>query len=173
MGIYSDVALVMNAKGMECLNAQLEKLDRDMRDDVLEFLDWADEEAESASEWLLCWRDIKWYGDDTIDVLVGILDAMPEAYYRFRRVEETGDTDYMGDLHGIAVHKLEWKDLTAAPAPTTYSLRPPVITSEDVADMLGMTVAQAEEFLLDNSTRIIQRMVASAWSAIADIKRSM
>ena len=26
MGIYSDVALVMNAKGMECLNAQLEKL---------------------------------------------------------------------------------------------------------------------------------------------------
>lgn len=49
MGIYSDVALVMNAKGMECLNAQLEKLDRDMRDDVLEFLDWADEEAETAS----------------------------------------------------------------------------------------------------------------------------
>lgn len=92
MGIYSDVALVMNAKGMECLNAQLEKLDRDMRDDVLEFLDWADEEAESASEWLLCWRDIKWYGDDTIDVLVAILDAMPEAYYKFRRVEETGDT---------------------------------------------------------------------------------
>lgn len=83
----------------------------------------------------------------------------------------------MGDLHGdfnvIAVHRLEWKDLTAAPAPTTYSLRPPVITAEDVADMLGMTVAQAEEFLLDNSTRIIQRMVASAWSAIADIKRSM
>lgn len=177
MGIYSDVALVMNAKGIECLNAQLEKLDRDMRDDVLEFLGGADEEAESASEWLLCWRDIKWYGDDTIDVLVGILDAMPKAYYRFKRVEETGDTDYMGDLHGdfnvIAVHKLEWRDLTAAPAPTTYSLRPPVITSEDVADMLGMTVAQAEEFLLDNSTRIIQRMVASAWSAIADIKRSM
>lgn len=173
MGIYSDVALVMDAKGMECLNAQLEKLDRHMRDDVLEFLDW----AESASEWLLCWRDIKWYGDDTIDVLISILGAMPEAYYRFRRVEETGDTDYMGDLHGdfnvIAVHKLEWKDLTAAPAPTTYSLRPPVITSEDVADMLGMTVAQAEEFLLDNGTRIIQRMVASAWSAIADIKRSM
>ena len=48
-----------------------------------------------------------------------------------------------------------------------------VITSEDVAGMLGITVAQAEEFLLDNSTRIIQRMVASAWSAIADIKRSM
>lgn len=73
----------------------------------------------------------------------------------------------------IAVHKLEWRDTTVVPAPTTYSLRPPVITSEDVADMLGMTVAQAEEFLLDNSTRIIQRMVASAWSAIADIKRSM
>ena len=177
MGIYSDVALVMNAKGIECLNAQLEKLDKNMRDSVLEFLDWADEEAESASEWLLCWRDIKWYGDDTIDVLVGILDAMPEAYYKFRRVEETGDTDSMGDLHGdfnvIAIHRLQWKDLTAAPAPTTYSLRPPVITAEDVADMLGMTVAQAEEFLLDNSTRIIQRMVASAWSAIADIKRSM
>lgn len=177
MGIYSDVALVMNAKGMECLNAQLEKLDKDARDDVLEFLGWADEEAESASEWLLCWRDIKWYGDDTIDVLVGILDAMPKAYYRFRRVEETGDTDYMGDLHGdfnvIAVHKLEWRDTTVVPAPTLYSLRPPVITAEDVADMLGMTVAQAEEFLLDNSTRIIQRMVASAWSAIADIKRSM
>lgn len=177
MGIYSDVALVMNARGIECLNAQLEKLDRDMRDDVLEFLDWADEEAESASEWLLCWRDIKWYEDDTIDVLVGILDAMPEAYYKFRRAEETGDTDSMGDLHGdftvIAVHKLEWRDTTVVPAPTTYSLRPPVITSEDVADMLGMTVAQAEEFLLDNSTRIIQRMVASAWSAIADIKRSM
>lgn len=178
MGIYSDVALVMNAKGMECLNAQLEKLDRDMRDDVLEFLGWADEEAESASEWLLCWRDIKWYGDDTIDVLVGILNSMPEAYYRFRRVEETGDTDYMGDLYGdfniISVHRLEWKDMTAKPAVAqTYSLRPPVITSEDVADMLGMTVAQAEEFLLDNSTRIIQRMVASAWSAIADIKRSM
>lgn len=173
MGIYSDVALVMNAKGMECLNEQLEKLDKDARNDVLEFLGWADEEAESASEWLLCWRDIKWHGDDTIDVLVGILDAMPEAYYKFRRVEETGDIDYMGDLHGdfnvIAIHRLQWKDLTAAPAPTTYSLRPPVIT----ADMLGMTVAQAEEFLLDNSTRIIQRMVASAWSAIADIKRSM
>lgn len=177
MGIYSDVALVMNAKGIECLNAQLEKLDKDARDDVLEFLYRADEEAESASEWLLCWRDIKWYGDDTIDVLVGILDAMPKAYYRFRRVEETGDTDYMGDLHGdfnvIAVHKLEWRDTTVVPAPTLYSLRPPVITAEDVADMLGMTVAQAEEFLLDNSTRIIQRMVASAWSAIADIKRSM
>lgn len=177
MGIYSDVALVMNAKGMECLNAQLEKLDRDMRDDVLEFLGWADEEAESSSEWLLCRRDIKWYGDDTIDVLVGILDAMPEAYYRFRRVEETGDTDYMGDLCGefnvIAVHGLQWRDTTVVPAPTMYSLRPPVITSEDVADMLGMTVARAEEFLLDNSTRIIQRMVASAWSAIADIKRSM
>lgn len=43
----------------------------------------------------------------------------------------------------------------------------------DVADMLGMTVAQAEDFLLDNSTSIIQRMMASAWSAIADIKRSM
>lgn len=177
MGIYSDVALVMNAKGIECLNAQLEKLDKNMRDSVLEFLDWADEEAESAREWLLCWRDIKWYGDDTIDVLIGILGAMPEAYYRFRRVEETGDTDYMGDLHGdfnvIAIHRLQWKDLTAEPEPTTYSLRPPVITAEDVADMLGMTVAQAEEFLLDNSTRIIQRMVASAWSAIADIKRSM
>lgn len=63
--------------------------------------------------------------------------------------------------------------IICAPAPTTYSLRPPVITSEDVADMLGMTVAQAEEFLLDNSTRIVQRMVASAWSVIADIKRSM
>ena len=177
MGIYSDVALVMNAKGMECLNAQLENLDKDTRDDVLEFLGWADEEAESASEWLLCWRDIKWYGDDTIDVLVGILDAMPEAYYRFRRVEETGDSEYYGELCGefnvIAIHRLQWKDLTAAPAPTTYSLRPLVITAEDVADMLGMTVAQAEEFLLDNSTRIIQRMVASAWSAIADIKRSM
>lgn len=125
MGIYSDVALVMNSKGMECLNAQLEKLDRD----VLEFLDW----AESASEWLLCWRDIKWYGDDTIDV--------PEAYYRFRRVEETGDSEYYGELCGefnvIAVHRLQM-----------YSLRPPVITSEDVA--------QAEEFLLDNSTRIIR-----------------
>lgn len=71
-------------------------------------------------------------------------------------------------------HKVEFRpDEFAAPAPTTYSLRPPVITSEDVADMLGMTVAQAEEFLLDNSTRIIQRMMASAWSAIADIKRSM
>ena len=177
MGIYSDVALVMNAKGMECLNAQLEKLDKNMRDSVLEFLDWADEEAESASEWLLCWRDIKWYGDDTIDVLVGILDAMPEAYYKFRRVEETGDSEYYGELCGeftvIAVHKLEWRDTTVVPAPTLYSLRPPVITAEDVADMLGMTVAQAEEVLLDNSTRIIQRMVASAWSAIADIKRSM
>ena len=177
MGIYSDVALVMNAKGMECLNAQLEKLDRDMRDDVLEFLGWADEEAESAREWLLCWRDIKWYGDDTIDVLVDILDAIPEAYYRFRRVEETGDSEYYGELCGefnvIAVHRLQWRDTTVVPAPTTYSLRPPVITAEDVADMLGMTVAQAEEFLLDNSTRIIQRMVASAWSAIADIKRSM
>lgn len=177
MGIYSDVALVMNAKGIECLNAQLEKLDKNMRDSVLEFLDWADEEAESAREWLLCWRDIKWYGDDTIDVLVGILDAMPEAYYKFRRVEETGDSEYYGELCGefnvIAIHRLQWKDLTAAPAPTTYSLRPPVITAGDVADMLGMTVAQAEEFLLDNSTRIIQRMVASAWSAIADIKRSM
>ena len=73
----------------------------------------------------------------------------------------------------IDVHKLEWRDTTVVPAPTTYYLRPPVITAEDVADMLGMTVAQAEEFLLDNSTRIIQRMVASAWSAIADIKRSM
>lgn len=177
MGIYSDVALVMDDRGVECLNAQLEKLDRDLRDDVLEFLDWADEEAESRNNWLLCWRDIKWYGDDTIDVLVGILDAMPEAYYRFRRVEETGDTDYMGDLCGefnvIAVHRLEWRDMTVVPAPTTYSLRPPVITSEDVADMLGMTVAQAEEFLLDNSTRIIQCMMASAWSVIADIKRSM
>lgn len=29
------------------------------------------------------------------------------------------------------------------------------------------------EFLLDNSTRIIQCMMASAWSVIADIKRSM
>lgn len=177
MGIYSDAALVLNSKGLECFNAQLENIEKDMRNDILEFLGWADEEAESASEWLLCRRDIKWYGDDTIDVLVGILDAMPEAYYRFRRVEETGDTDYMGDLHGdfnvIAIHRLQWKDLTAAHAPTTYSLRPPVITSEDVADMLGMTVAQAEEFLLDNSTRIIQRMMASAWSAIADIKRSM
>ena len=177
MGIYSDVALVMNAKGMECLNAQLEKLDRDMRDDVLEFLDWADEEAESQNEWLLCWRDIKWYGDDTIDVLVGILDAMPEAYYRFRRVEETGDTDYMGDLYGdfniVAVHKLEWRDMTAKPEPTLFALRPSAITTEEVADMLGITVAQAEEFLLDNSTRIIQRMMASAWSVIADIKRSM
>ena len=177
MGIYSDVALVMNAKGMEYFNAQLEKLDRDMRDDVLEFLGWADEEAESASEWLLCWRDVKWYGDDTTDVLVDILDAMPEAYYRFKRVEETGDTDYRGDLCGefnvIAVHRLEWRDTTAKPAPTTYSLRPPVITSEDVADMLGMTVAQAENFLFDNSTRIIRRMMASAWSAVADIKCSM
>lgn len=177
MGIYSDVALVLNSKGMECLNAQLEKLDRDMRDDVLEFLGWADEEAESASEWLLCWRDIKWYGDDTIDVLVAILDEMPEPFYRFRRVEETGDTEYCGELCGefnvIAIHRLQWKDLTASPAPTLYSLRPPVITSEEVADMLGMTVAQAEDFLLDNSTRIIQRMMASAWSAIADIKRSM
>ena len=177
MGVYSDVVLVMDDRGIECLNAQLEKLDKNMRDSVLEFLDWADEEAESRNNWLLCWRDVKWYGDDTIDVLVGILDAMPEAYYRFRRVEETGDSEYYGELCGefnvIAVHKLEWRDTTVVPAPTTYSLRPPVITSEDVADMLGMTVAQAEEFLLDNSTRIIQRMVASAWSAIADIKRSM
>lgn len=70
-------------------------------------------------------------------------------------------------------HKVEFRPDEFADDPTTYSLRPPVITSEDVADMLGMTVAQAEEFLLDNSTRIIQRMVASAWSAIADIKRSM
>ena len=177
MGIYSDVALVMDDRGMECLNEQLEKLDRNLRDSVLEFLDWADEEAESRNNWLLCWRDVKWYGDDAIDVLIGILGAMPEAYYRFRRVEETGDTDYMGDLYGdfnvIAVHKLEWRDTTIVPAPTMYSLRPPVITAEDVAGMLGITVAQAEEFLLDNSTRIIQRMVASAWSAIADIKRSM
>ena len=177
MGIYSDAALVMNSKGLECFNAQLEKLDRDMRDDVLEFLDWADEEAESASEWLLCWRDIKWYGDDTIDVIAGILDAMPEAYYRFRRVEETGDTEYYGELCGefnvIAIHRLHWKDLTAVPAPTTYSLRPLVITSEDVADMRGMTVAQAEEFLLDNSTRTTQRMMASAWSVFAVIKRGM
>lgn len=177
MGVYSDAALVLNSKGLECFNAQLENIEKDMRNDILEFLGWADEEAESQNEWLLCWRDIKWYCDDAIDMFMGILNSMPEAYYKFWRVEETGDTDYMGDLHGdfnvIAVHKLEWKDLTAAPAPTTYSLRPPVITSEDVADMLGMTVAQAEEFLLDNSTRIIQRMVASAWSAIADIKRSM
>lgn len=177
MGIYSDAALVMNSKGLECFNAQLEKLDRDMRDDVLEFLDWADEEAESASEWLLCWRDIKWYGDDTIDVLVGILDAMPEAYYRFRRVEETGDTEYYGELCGefnvIAVHRLEWRDTTVKPESTLFALRPSAITTEEVADMLGMTVAQAEEFLLDNSTRIIQRMIASAWSAIADIKRGM
>lgn len=177
MGVYSDVALVMNAKGMECLNAQLEKLDKDARDDVLEFLYWADEEAESASEWLLCWRDIKWYGDDTIDVLVGILYAMPEAYYKLRRVEETGDTDYMGDLYGdfniVAVHRLEWRDTTVVPVAERFAIRPPVITTEEVAGMLGMTVDQAEEFLLDNSTRIIQRMVASAWSAIADIKRSM
>lgn len=177
MGIYSDVALVLNSNGMECLNEQLEKLDKDARNDVLEFLGWADEEAESASEWLLCWRDIKWYGDDTIDVLVGILDAMPEAYYRFRRVEETGDSEYYGELCGefnvIAVHRLQWRDTTVVPAPTLYSLRPPVITSEDVADMLGMTAAQAEEFLLDNSTRITQRMMASAWSVIADIKRGM
>lgn len=177
MCIYSDVALVLNSKGMECLNAQLEKLDKDTRDDVLEFLDWADEEAESASEWLLCWRDIKWYGDDTIDVLVGILDAMPEAYYRFRRVEETGDSEYYGELCGefnvIAVHRLQWKDTTVVPAPELFAIRPPAITTEEVADMLGMTVAQAEEFLLDNSTRIIQRMMASAWSVIADIKRSM
>lgn len=177
MGIYSDVALVMDDRGVECLNAQLEKLDRDLRDDVLEFLDWADEEAESRNNWLLCWRDIKWYGDDTIDVLVGILDAMPEAYYKFRRVEETGDTDYMGDLYGdfniVAVHRLEWRDTTVVPVAELFAIRPPVITTEEVADMLGMTVAQAEEFLLDNSTRIIQRMMASAWSAIADIKRSM
>lgn len=177
MGVYSDVALVLNSKGVECFNTQLENIEKDRRNDILEFLGWADEEAESQNEWLLCWRDIKWYGDDTIDVIAGILDAMPEAYYRFRRVEETGDTEYYGELCGefnvIAVHRLEWKDTTVVPAPTTYSLRPPVITSEDVADMLGMTVAQAEEFLLDNSTRIIQRMVASAWSAIADIKRSM
>lgn len=177
MGIYSDVALVMNAKGMECFNAQLEKLDRDMRDDVLEFLDWADEEAESASEWLLCWRDIKWYCDDVIDMFMGILNSIPEAYYKFRRVEETGDTDYMGDLYGdfniVAVHKLEWRDMTVKPKPTLFALRPSAITTEEVAGMLGMTVAQAEEFLLDNSTRIIQRMIASAWSAIADIKRSM
>ena len=110
-------------------------------------------------------------------MLVGILDAMPEAYYRFKRVEETGDTDYMGDLCGefnvIAVHRLQWRDTTVVPAPTMYSLRPPVITAEDVADMLGMTVAQAEEFLLDISSRIIQRMRASALSVIADIKRSM
>lgn len=177
MGIYSDAALVLNSKGLECFNAQLENIEKDMRNDILEFLDWADEEAESASEWLLCWRDIKWYGDDTIDVLVGILDAMPEAYYRFRRVEETGDSEYYGELCGefnvIAVHRLQWRDTTVVPAPTLYSLRPPVITAEDVADMLGMTVAQAEDFLLDNSTRITQRMMASAWSAIADIKRSM
>lgn len=177
MGIYSDVVLVMDDRGIECLNAQLEKLDKNMRDSVLEFLDWADEEAESRNNWLLCWRDVKWYGDDAIDALIGILYAMPEAYYKFRRVEETGDTDYWGDLYGdfdvVAVHRLQWRDTTVVPAPTMYSLRPPVITSEDVADMLGMTVAQAEEFLLDNSTRIIQRMVASAWSAIADIKRSM
>lgn len=167
MGVYSDAALVLNSKGLECFNTQLENIEKDMRNDILEFLGWADEEAESQNEWLLCWRDIKWYCDDAIDMFMGILNSMPEAYYKFRRVEETGDTDYMGDLYGdfniISVHRLE----------QTYSLRPPVITSEDVADMLGMTVAQAEEFLLDNSTRIIQRMMASAWSAIADIKRSM
>lgn len=178
MGVYSDAALVLNSKGLECFNTQLENIEKDMRNDILEFLGWADEEAESQNEWLLCWRDIKWYCDDAIDMFMGILNSMPEAYYKFRRVEETGDTDYMGDLYGdfniISVHRLEWKDMTAKPAVAqTYSLRPPVITSEDVADMLGMTVAQAEEFLLDNSTRIIQRMMASAWSAIADIKRSM
>ena len=178
MGVYSDAALVLNSRGLECFNAQLENIEKDMRNDILEFLGWADEEAESQNEWLLCWRDIKWYCDDAIDMFMGILNSMPEAYYKFRRVEETGDTDYMGDLYGdfniISVHRLEWKDMTAKPAVAqTYSLRPPVITSEDVADMLGMTVAQAEEFLLDNSTRIIQRMMASAWSAIADIKRSM
>ncbi len=138
MDIYSDVALVLDSKGMGCLDAQLGKLDKDARDDVLEFLDWADEEAESASGWLLCWRDSEWYGDDT-----------------------------------IAVHELEWRDTTVVPAPTMCSLRPPVITAEDVADMLGMTVAQAEDSLLDDSTRIIQCMMASAWSAIADIERSM
>lgn len=177
MGVYSDVALVLNSKGLECFNAQLENIEKDMRNDILEFLDWADEEAESQNEWLLCWRDIKWYCDDTIDRFMGILNSMPEAYYKFRRVEETGDTDYMGDLYGdfniVAVHKLEWKDMTVKLESTLYSLRPPVITSEDVADMLGMTVPDAEQFLLDNSTRITQRMMASAWSVIADIKRSM
>ena len=177
MGIYSDAALVMDGKGMECFNAQLEKLDRDVRDDVLEFLDWADEEDESASEWLLCWRDVKWYCDDTVDVLMEMLNALPEEHYRFRRVEETGDTDCMGYLYGdfsvVAVHRLEWKDTTVTPAPVRFALRPPAITAEEVAGMLGMTVADAERFLLDNSTRIIQRMMASAWSVIADIKRSM
>lgn len=177
MGVYSDAALVLNSKGLECFNAQLENIEKDMRNDILEFLDWADEEAESQNEWLLCWRDIKWYCDDAIDMFMGILNSMPETYYKFRRVEETGDTDYMGDLYGdfniVAVHRLEWKDMTAKPEPTLFALRPPVITSKDVADMLGMTVADAEEFLLDNSTRITQRMMASAWSVIADIKRSM
>lgn len=177
MGVYSDAALVLNSKGLECFNAQLENIEKDMRNDILEFLGWADEEAESQNEWLLCWRDIKWYCDDAIDMFMGILNSMPETYYKFRRVEETGDTDYMGDLYGdfniVAVHRLEWKDMTAKPEPTLFALRPPVITSKDVADMLGMTVADAEEFLLDNSTRITQRMMASAWSAIADIKRSM
>lgn len=177
MGVYSDAALVLNSKGLECFNAQLENIEKDMRNDILELLGWADEEAESQNEWLLCWRDIKWYCDDAIDMFMGILNSMPEAYYKFRRVEETGDTDYMGDLYGdfniVAVHKLEWKDMTVKPEPTLFALRPSAITTEEVADMLGMTVANAEEFLLDNSTRIIQRMMASAWSVIADIKRSM
>lgn len=39
MGIYSDVALVLNSKGLECFNAQLENIEKDMRNDILEFLD--------------------------------------------------------------------------------------------------------------------------------------
>lgn len=178
MGVYSDAALVLNSKGLECFNAQLENIEKDMRNDILEFLGWADEEAESQNEWLLCWRDIKWYCDDAIDMFMGILNSMPEAYYKFRRVEETGDTDYMGDLYGdfniISVHRLEWKDMTAKPAVAqTYSLRPSAITAEDVADMLNMTVADAEQLLSDNYVRICQHMTASAWAAIATIKRSM
>lgn len=40
MGIYSDAAIVLNSKGLECFNAQLENIEKDMRNDILEFLDW-------------------------------------------------------------------------------------------------------------------------------------
>lgn len=168
MGYYSDVCLVLSAKGLEDLNCRIEAMDKDLRLSVVDMLDCCDEYEEHEGVSIHFWKSVKWYlSDPDIRALMDALSGMDESRYRYKEVGEDGEAEYLGDLSSVFMplitHSITYTSMKPEPPKQYASVG---WTVEDLTYRYGVSKSVARDILLAVSEELQYAMRRAGWEVI-------
>lgn len=168
MGYYSDVCLVLSAKGLEDLNCRIEAMDKDLRLAVVNLLDCCDKYEEHEGVSIHFWKSVKWYlSDKDICALMDALSGMDESRYRYKEVGEDGEAEDIGDLCSVflplVTHSITYTSMKPEPPKQYASVG---WTVEDLTYMYGIHEDKARDILLDIWEELHRAMWRAGWEVI-------